>query len=255
MQFEENMFNTSMDEMEYTRGGGIMGATKLAVLQSNYIPWKGYFDIIHDVDLFLFYDEVQYTTRDWRSRNRIKTEHGLKWLTIPCGRDVKRMIYEVGLKPEEWQARHYNVLRQSYRNAPYYHKYDEFLRYVYLEKKWDYLYELNRFMIEHISREFLGITTKFEDSRNYHSSGRKAEKLFELVKDTKADIYISGPAAKDYMQLEKYEEAGIEVIWKDYQGYPQYEQLHGEFCHNVSILDLLFHTGDSAPYYIWGWRE
>ena len=229
---------------------------KLAVLQSDYIPWKGYFDIIHDADLFLFYDEVQYTKNDWRNRNRIKTKQGLKWLTLPCGYDLKRLIYEVQIKPEfDWQTKHYNIIQQSYKGAPYYHKYDDFLQYVYLETKWDYLYQLNRYLIEHISRDFLGIDTKFEDSRNYPSSGKKAAKLFQLIQNTNADTYISGPAAKDYMQLDIYERAGIEIIWKDYQGYPAYEQLHGDFCHNVSILDLLFHTGEEALYYIWGWRD
>ena len=56
---------------------------KVAILQSNYIPWKGYFDIIASVDEFIIFDEMQYTTRDWRNRNRIKTQNGLKWLTIP----------------------------------------------------------------------------------------------------------------------------------------------------------------------------
>lgn len=94
---------------------------RLAVLQSNYIPWKGYFDLIHDVDLFLFYDEVQYTKNDWRNRNKIKTENGLKWLTLPCGYDLNRRIYEVKIKSEiDWRNQHYSILRQTYKKAPYY---------------------------------------------------------------------------------------------------------------------------------------
>lgn len=229
---------------------------KLAILQSNYIPWKGYFDIIHDVDLFLFYDEVQYTKNDWRNRNQILTPKGKTWLTIPCGYDIQRRIIDVKVKNEfEWQKKHYNMLKQYYRKAPYFKKYQEFLEYVYFEQEWNYLYELNRFLIEHIATEFLGIKTEFKDSREYHSEGAKADKLFSLVKATNATTYVSGPAAKDYMQLKPYEEEGIEVVWKDYMGYPEYKQLYGDFDHNVSILDLLFNVGDDAPYYIWGWRE
>lgn len=228
---------------------------RLAILQSNYIPWKGYFDIIHDVDLFLFYDEVQYTTNDWRNRNQILTPNGLTWLTIPCGRDIKRRICDVKIKNEfGWQIQHYRMLQQYYKRAPFFKKYKDFLEYIYLERKWDYLFELNRFMIEHISKDYLGIDTEFGDSRDYFSKGVKAEKLFSLVRSTNADVYVSGPAAKDYMDLQPYHDAGIEVIWKDYSGYPEYAQGTGTFHHNVSILDLLFYTGDDAPYYIWEWR-
>lgn len=231
---------------------------KLAIIQSSYIPWKGYFDIIHDVDLFLFYDEVQYTRNDWRNRNQIKTERGNRWLTVPCGHHRERLIYDVKICREngdDWQKKHYDMLYQSYRKAPYFKKYDDFLHYVYLEKDWEYLYQLNRYLIKHIAAEFLGIKTKFADSREYASHGQKAEKLYQLIRSTGADIYISGPSASDYMQLDVYKEAGIEVIWKDYSGYPVYNQLHGEFCHQVSILDLLFAVGDDAPYYIWEWRD
>lgn len=229
---------------------------KVAVLQSNYIPWKGYFDIIHDVDLFLFYDEVQYTKNDWRNRNKIKTESGLKWLTIPCGYDLTRKIYEVQIKQEiPWQKKHYDTLMNSYRKAPFFSRYKEFLEYVYLEKQWEYLYECNRFLITHISKEYLGIKTEFQDSRCFDSQGKRDEKLLSLLKSAGTQVYVSGPAAKNYMDIAQYEKEGMEVIWKDYSGYPVYYQGNGEFEHGVSILDLLFHTGPDAPYYIWGWRE
>lgn len=229
---------------------------KVAVLQSNYIPWKGYFDIIHDVDLFLFYDEVQYTKNDWRNRNKIKTDAGLKWLTIPCGYDLTRKIYEVQIKQDmPWQKKHYDALWNAYRKAPYFDEYKDFLEHVYLEKKWDYLYELNRYLITYISKEYLGIRTEFADSRDFSSHGKRDEKLLSLLQSAGADIYVSGPAAKDYMDVAQYNQSGIEVIWKDYSGYPVYPQGDGEFEHGVSIWDVLFYTGKDAAYYIWGWRE
>lgn len=229
---------------------------KLAVLQSNYIPWKGYFDIIHDVDLFLFYDEVKYTKNDWRNRNIIKTSAGLQWVTLPCGKNYHIPIDEVRFNDSiDWQRKHYQEIERAYGNAPYYEKYKEFLQYVYLERKWEYLFELNRFLIEQISAEFLGIKTKFADSRKYHSEGVKAQKLLSLIQSTQADIYISGPAARDYIDEAEFNEKGITVVWKDYSGYPEYPQQFGAFEHKVSILDLLFNVGEDAPYYIWGWRQ
>jgi hypothetical protein len=229
---------------------------KLAVLQSNYIPWRGYFDIIHDVDLFLFYDEVKYTKNDWRNRNIIKTDSGLKWITLPCGKNYNINICEVLFNNSiDWQKDHFLKLESAYHYAPYFNKYKGFLEYVYMERKWDYLFELNRYLIESISREFLGMSTKFSDSREYPSQGIKAEKLLSLIKSTGADYYLSGPAAKDYIEEDEFTKAGIVLDWKDYANYPSYPQLYDGFEPRVSILDLLFNVGDDAPYYIWGWRD
>lgn len=228
---------------------------KTAVLQSNYIPWKGYFDIIHDVDEFIFYDEVQYTSRDWRNRNKIIASKKIIWLSVPVGAKVHRRITEVRLEQNLWQEKHYRTIEMAYHKMPFFHQYKEFLQYVYLERKWAYLYELNRFLIEHISHDFLHIQTIFSDSRKYPTLGTKHEKLLHLVQSAHTDIYVSGPAAKDYIVEEDYRKAGIQLIWKDYEGYPQYPQDSAEFTHFVSIWDLLFHVGDEAPYYIWGWRK
>ncbi|MBR5913105.1 MAG: WbqC family protein [Selenomonadaceae bacterium] len=229
---------------------------KVAVLQSNYIPWKGYFDIIHDVDEFIFYDEVQFTKNDWRNRNKIITKQGEIWLTVPVGMNkIHRLILDVQMKDSSWQKKHFATLEMAYHKAPYFKHYEEFLKFVYLEKTWTYLYELNRFLIENISRQFLGITTKFSDSRDYPTHGAKHEKLLSLVKAAQADVYVSGPAAKDYIIAEDYAREGIELVWKDYSGYPEYPQRNENFTHNVSILDLLFNVGDDAPYYIWAYKK
>ncbi len=229
---------------------------RTAVLQSNYIPWKGYFDIIHDVDLFIFHDDLQYTKNDWRNRNRIVTEGGLKWLTIPVGTDEHRMILDVTMQDAAWAKKHYDMIRASYLRAPYFQKLKPFLEDAYLGRQWTHLYELDRYLIETISREFLGITTKFADSRDFATHGVKHEKLLSMLQSAGASLYVSGPAAQDYIHAEDYQAAGIELVWKDYSGYPPYPQLHGhDFEHGVSILDLLMNTGDDAPYYIWGWRE
>ena len=227
---------------------------KVAVLQSNYIPWKGYFDIIHDVDLFIFHDDLQYTKNDWRNRNKIYTQNGLSWLSIPVGTNEHRLILDVKMNEKKWQKEHFNKIKLAYSKAPYYKKYIDFLEYVYLEKQWDYLYELDRFLITQISKEFLGCSTSFGDSRDYNPKGSKHEKLLNLLINCGADLYVSGPAAKDYIISEDYKKANIQLAWKNYNGYPEYKQFNYEFNHNVSILDLLFHTGDDAPYYIWGWR-
>ena len=227
----------------------------LIVEQPNYIPWKGYFDLIHDADLFVFYNDVQYTTRDWRNRNRIVTPHGEKWLTVPCGSKRNRLICDVKMRDSSWQKEHFETIRFAYGKAPYWKMYKEFMEDVYLDHTWKYLYELDQYMIERISKEFLGINTEFADSRDYPKEGRKHKRLLSLVEAIKPDVYESGPAAQKYMVCSDYTDRGIDIKWIDYNGYPEYPQGTDKFNHFVSIIDLLFNTGPDAPYFIWGWRE
>lgn len=229
--------------------------TKIAVLQSNYIPWKGYFDIIHDVDIFVFYDDVQYTKGDWRNRNRIKTQQGSSWLTIPTGTNINNLIHQITLPSKRWQKKHWKTIVQNYSRAPYFKKYRSFFEKIYLQIQWDSLSELNQFLIKSISKDFLNINTEFQDSRNYKLSGSKSERLLNLITAIKADTYISGPAAKQYMDEKIFKEKNILIKYKDYSGYPEYAQFFPPFVHEVSIIDLLFHTGEKASEYIWGCKN
>jgi hypothetical protein len=227
---------------------------KAAIIQSNYIPWKGYFDVIHDVDLFIFLDDVQYTVRDWRNRNKIKTAQGLRWLTVPVGVDRNRLIHEVEIADDGWNKIHWETLKQNYSKTPYFKLYREFFEQVYLGAKWVNLSELNQYLIKMISRDFLGIKTEFIDSRELHATGSKQDRLIDLLLKSGADYYLSGPAARDYIDEKGFAEAGIELQYKDYSGYPEYPQLYPPFEHGVTILDLLFNCGSSSAEFIWGWR-
>ncbi len=227
----------------------------VAIDQPNYIPWKGYFDLINDVDLFVFYTDVQYTHRDWRNRNKIITPNGEKWLSVPCGKDTNRLICDVIISDHDWQRTHYETIKFAYGKAPYFSWVDPFLREVYLERTWDRLVDLDVYLTEHIARDFLGIKTKFADSREYMTNGVKHERLLGLIENIGATVYESGPLAKNYMIDEDYREKGIELRWKSYEGYPEYSQLSDNFNHNVSIIDLLCNTGEEAWQYVWGWRD
>jgi hypothetical protein len=227
----------------------------IAVIQSNYIPWKGYFDIIHDADLFIFYDDVQYTKNDWRNRNQVKSPQGLFWLTIPVGKREDRLICEVTFQDSFWRKKHWQVIEQWYHNAPYYNLYLEFFQRFFGENACESLSDFNQGLIKTISTQFLGINTRFEDSRSYNLQGKKLDRLIDLLIKAGATRYISGPSAKDYIDQQKFIDAGIELVYKDYSGYPEYPQLYPPFTHKVSILDLLLNTGLDAPNYIWGWRK
>lgn len=228
---------------------------RVAILQSNYIPWKGYFDIIHDVDTFIFYDDVQYTTNDWRNRNRIKTEAGPQWLTIPVGKHMHRRICDVPLPADgAWAEDHWRRIERAYRDAPHFEAYRAFFEGIYLGSTCSSLSEFNQVLVQGVSRDLLGLATAFARSTDYTLAGTKAGRVIDLLKQAGATHYVSGPAARSYLTADMLAAEGIAVTWKDYAGYPAYVQLHGEFRHEVSIVDLLFHTGPAAAEFIWGWR-
>ncbi|WP_338864185.1 WbqC family protein [Myxococcus stipitatus] len=227
----------------------------VAVLQSNYLPWKGYFDIIHDVDTFIFYDDVQYTHKDWRNRNRVKTPKGAAWLAVPMGPDSRqRRICDALIDGDAWARKHWETLCLHYERTPYFERHAPLLREVYLERTWTHLSELNQYLVRRIAQEHLGIQTRFRDSREWSLTGAKQERLLDLLRQAGATRYVSGPAARDYLHQEAFDAAGIELIYKDYAGYPEYPQVHPPFEHAVTVLDVLFHLGPDAPNAIWGWR-
>jgi hypothetical protein len=232
-----------------------VGAGKrVAVLQSSYVPWKGYFDIIRDVDEFVFYDDVQFTKNDWRNRNLIKTAAGTRWLSIPVGSRIDRLVCEVELPRTDWAAAHWRQLTEAYRRAPFFAHYRPFFEDVYLGREWRMLSDLNQHLVRAIAHDLLGLHTTFTDSRVYGAEGVRQVRLLDLLGKVGAGTYVSGPSARSYIEPERFIEAGITLVWKDYAGYPEYPQLHPPFAHQVSVVDLLFNVGPEAPRYIWGWR-
>jgi len=224
---------------------------KVAVIQSNYIPWRGYFDIMHDADVFVFYDDVQYTVNDWRNRNRVKTANGVVWLTIPVGAQNDRLICDVVIGDQSWARKHWMTIEQSYHGAPGFARYREFFKSFY-SRSWESLSALNQFMIRTIAGDLLGIRTQILDSRDYNLEGKGSDRLLMLLKKMGATDYISGPSAQRYLDAEAYARHGIRVHWKDYSHYPEYPQLHGPYAPDLSIVDLLLNCGDDAARYIWG---
>ena len=152
--------------------------------------------------------------------------------------------------------KHWKMINQLYSKAPYFKLYKEFFQYIYLDKTWNRLSELNQTLIQYISREFLRIDTEFQDSRQYNLQAIQLDRLLDLLKQVNADLYISGPTARAYIdnREERFQEEGIILEYKDYSGYPEYPQLYSPFDHSVSILDLLFNCGSDASHYIWEWR-
>lgn len=226
----------------------------VVILQSNYIPWKGYFDLMNMADEFVLYDDVQYTKRDWRNRNMIKTAHGLKWLTIPV--EVKgkyhQLICDTVATDDKWRRDHWNSIQHAYGKAPHFRAYADAIESIYMKSAERNLSRINREFIEAICR-ILGITTRISWSMDFAGAQEtedKTERLAYICTKAGATHYISGPAARDYIQDEVFAKAGIKLSYMDYSGYPEYPQMHGAFEHGVSVLDLLFNVGTEAKSYM-----
>jgi hypothetical protein len=221
---------------------------RIAILQSNYIPWKGYFDLIAAVDEFILFDDAQYTKNDWRNRNLIKTPQGTAWLTVPIRKTSRQSIHQAEIAGTLWAKSHASSLSANYRRSQHYEEIAALIMPIYQQPHVG-LSALNRSFIEAICG-FLGIRTKISSSADFSLAEGKTERLVGLCRNAGGDTYVSGPSAKNYLIAEYFAKAGIQLEWFDYAGYPEYPQLWGKFVHEVSILDLLFNCGQDAPRYM-----
>ena len=229
---------------------------KIAILQSNYIPWKGYFDIMGSVDEFIIYDEMQYTKNDWRNRNKIKTTNGLIWLTIPVKIEkLNQKINETKIADNKWYIKHKNSLQTNYWKATKFKECKDFIFNIYEQaSRLDYISEINYTFLNEINK-FLKISTKISFSTDYNIGDGKTERLINICKQSNSNIYLSGPSAKNYIDEALFTKNNINLEWFDYSGYKEYEQLYPPFEHGVSILDLIFNTGEDAYKYLKSTRK
>lgn len=201
---------------------------KVAIVQSNYIPWRGYFDLIAFVDEFIIYDDMQYTKRDWRNRNRIKTSQGLQWITVPVqvkGR-FHQKIRETLIDGTDWAKAHWRALEFNYSAAAHFAEIADWLAPIYLEEQHTNLSLLNRRLLNAIC-SYLGISTRLANSWDYELADGKTERLANLCQQAAATEYVSGPSARSYVDERVFDELSIRVTWFDYDGYRDYKQLWG----------------------------
>lgn len=223
---------------------------RIAITQSNYIPWKGFFDSIQMVDEFVLYDDMQYTRRDWRNRNLIKSPEGTQWLTIPV--DVKgkylQKINETKISDVNWGRQHWQTLKHVYGKMPGFALYKDVFEALY-HQHYSLLSEVNYSFTMAIC-QILNITTNIRWSSEFNLPEGKTERLVYISRELGGTEYYTGPAAKNYMDENLFNQAGIEVHYYDYSGYPEYEQRFPPFAHGVSILDLLFSVGADFQKYL-----
>lgn len=221
---------------------------RCAVIQPSYIPWRGYFDIIRRVDLFIFYDDVQYDRRGWRNRNIVKSPHGPLWLTVPVRARNAQLdgtpINAIEIDGHEWAARHYDTLRHLYARAPHFRDFRPWLEQIYASPP-ALLADLTVDTTIALAARLGLRTTRFLRSSALAATGAKTERLISLLREVGATHYVSGPSAHHYLDEDLFRQHGIALEWMTYH-YPEYPQLHPPYDPHVSVLDLLFMTGDRA---------
>ena len=220
---------------------------KVAVLQSNYIPWKGYFEIINDVDEFIIYDDVQFTKNDWRNRNIILSKTGKQWLTIPVKhKSLKQKVNEVEISNKNWNRKHWSSIITNYGKAPFFSEISRIFKPIYENIDYKFISEINFLFIKEICK-VLNIETNVTHSTEYiyDTKSKKQERLMGLLLASNATDYLSGPSAEKYINSNLFDTYGIRLHWKSYGPYLDYRQLHSKesFISKVSIIDLLFNTG------------
>ncbi|MDY3319032.1 WbqC family protein [Riemerella anatipestifer] len=223
----------------------------ILITQSNYIPWKGYFDSIALSDTFVVYDDMQYTKRDWRNRNQIKTANGSKWISIPV--EVKgkfeQKINETIVANTTWNIDHWNLLKQNYKNSKNFSEAKDFLEPLYLREHSKFLTDINVFFLQEICK-YLNIDCKMKLSSEFILAEERTKRLVNICKELSATKYLTGPAAKNYMDESMFNRENIEIEYLDYSGYKEYEQLFPPFDHAVSIVDLIFNEGENASKFL-----
>lgn len=224
---------------------------RISIIQSCYIPWRGFFDLIGRCDEYVIFDHVQYVKRHWHNRNRIKTAAGPQWLTIPVITTGRReQTIDAAEVEKPWAEQHWRALELAYRRAPYFDALSPRVRAWYERAARERLLtEVNAIFLREIAA-LLGLGTRFVRDTAYPARGTKTDRLLAIIRAAGADCYLSGPSAKAYLDVPLLAGAGVAVEWMSYEGYPQYPQLHGPFEASVSVLDLLFNVGPDAPQYL-----
>ena len=217
----------------------------VAAHQPQYLPWLGYFDKISRADRFVLLDNVQFKKNEWQNRNKIKTAQGWQWLTVPVTYRYPQLINEVGINnTAKWQHKQRQAISTNYGKAPHYDCLEGLLGQAF-SRSWDWISELNVVLVRGLARA-LGIDTPlFVASELGEFPSDPDDRLIALTRHFGADTYLAGAGGKQYMNLEKYRENGIMVLFQDYQ-HPVYDQLFGQFEPFMSVIDLVLNHGSKS---------
>lgn len=217
----------------------------VGIHQPNYLPYLGFFDKLKKSDMFIIYDNAQFTKGDFQHRNRVRIYNGWKWLTVPVEKkhipiNQIKIKNEVTVEGITWQEAHLKEIHDNYKKAPYYNIFEKYIRRIY-EQEYDTLIDINMKLIKYLMKSF-EINTEIVYSSEFEFRSKSTERLVDLVSTVGGDIYLSGPMGKDYLDLELFGKKGIEVVFQDFN-HPIYQQQYDGFEPYMSAIDAMFNVG------------
>ncbi len=216
----------------------------ITVHQPQYLPWAGYFDKIDQSDIFVILDNVQFKKNEWQNRNRIKTSQAWQWITVPILHSFPEEIRRIRIDNKtEWGRKHLNTLITNYSKTRFFRDYITFFEDIY-NREWDYLVDLNMEIIYYLIN-VLGLKKEIILSSSLQLSKEPTGRLIDICKLIGEDTYLSGQGGQNYMNMDRFREEGIKVIFQDFK-LPSYNQLFGDFVPYLSIIDLLFNHGEES---------
>ena len=220
----------------------------VAIHQPNYLPWLGYFNKMARSDVFVLFDDVQLVRgKSFMTRNMVKTVNNVQWLTVPVKeKNELRLIMDAQIAQDgKWQKKHWRTIEVSYKKAPYFNKYEAKFRQIY-DTNWENLCQLNVALIELI-KETIGIKTNLILSSEMNIESGGTEKIISIVKELKADQYLTGEGegSKRYIDEDEFKKENIKLIYQRFK-HTVYHQLWGDFVPNLSAIDLLFNEGEKS---------
>jgi len=216
----------------------------ITIHQPNYLPWSGFFHKWMISDAFIILDTVQYHKNEWQNRNRIKTAQGAQWLTVPVTYRFPQTIQEVGIAAKPWARKQIAAIEQNYAKAPYLDNYWPELKAIF-EQPWESLCDLNVAMIRALGTVLGCNAPLLLASHMDKVSDAPTQRLIELCKQLHGTAYLSGSEGRNYLQQAVFQDAKLELFFQQVEA-PVYPQLHGDFISHLSVLDVLFHCGDTS---------
>jgi hypothetical protein len=227
---------------------------RLVVLQPSYLPWIGYFEQMERADQFIFLDDVQYTRRDWRNRNKIRTNEGWAWLTVPVQQKnhYTQLLKETRIdNSTNWNKKHCSAIRFNYSKAPFFESYYPYFDSIY-QKQWEFLVDLCYEIIGYL-KEALNINTQTFRSSDFLVEGSKSNRILSLCQKMRATHYLTGNLAHNYLSGVNFSKKGVELEYQEYD-HPSYSQQYSGFVPNMSLIDLLFNAGDKSLDVLMNWN-
>jgi hypothetical protein len=219
----------------------------VSINQPAYLPWCGYFHRIANSDIHVVLDHVQFEKNSFTNRNKIRTRDGWSMLTVPVQTKGKFKALEINTlniaQNSNWAKKHKASLILNYRKAPYFGKYFPFLESVY-DKSWNKFDELVNAMNAYLLK-CLDIHVDVRYSSHLNVGGQKSDCVLNLCRELGATTYLSGSLGRDYLEIDKFDQNNISVLYHDYK-HPSYDQLYNHFEPNMSVIDLLFNHGEKS---------